>query len=50
MPKSTSSAPREVPGLSLIKVHPEVKIGDTRGRPLPGLATDLAAVPSPLAA
>lgn len=31
----------EVPGFSLIRVHPGVKIGDTRGCPLPGLATDM---------
>ena len=31
----------EVPDFSLIRVHPGVKIGDTRGCPLPGLATDM---------
>jgi len=31
----------DVPGFSLIRVHPGVKIGDTRGCPLPGLATDM---------
>ncbi|WP_373548404.1 DUF5675 family protein [Haliscomenobacter sp.] len=33
--------PRELLKLSLIRVHPGVKIGDTRGCPLPGLATDM---------
>lgn len=31
----------DVPGFSLIWVHPGVKIEDTRGCPLPGLATDM---------
>lgn len=31
----------DVPGFSLIRVHPGVKIEDTRGCPLPGLATDM---------
>ena len=33
----------EVPGFSLTRVHPGGKIGDTRGCPLPGLATDMDA-------
>lgn len=32
-----------VPDFSLIRVHPGVKILDTRGCPLPGLATDMDA-------
>ncbi|AEE48672.1 hypothetical protein Halhy_0765 [Haliscomenobacter hydrossis DSM 1100] len=31
----------DVLGFSLIRVHPVAKIGDTRGCPLPGLATDM---------
>ncbi|WP_148270283.1 DUF5675 family protein [Haliscomenobacter hydrossis] len=31
----------DVPGFNLIRVHSGVKIGDTRGCPLPGLATDM---------
>lgn len=36
-----SRALEDGPGFSMIRVYPRMKIEDTRGCPLPGLATDM---------